>query len=154
MVDDQTPLIPEQNDWLLQGLVDFINGSERELGITLQVGGLLVSGILVSGHKYFSGFGSDYVGGIADKDLAEERHAEFVTFGETYKRATQEKEEKRSLPLYIHLKNAKYHAPAGNPVPTKQSSLVEGAYFPRIWIQLRPAEQSRTVIMLPLWAGI
>ena len=60
------PLPPDaQQDWLLQSLVNMANVSELEIGITLQVSGLLVSGILVGGKKYFEGFAEDFAGAFA-----------------------------------------------------------------------------------------
>jgi hypothetical protein len=49
------PTLPlsQAPDWLLQHLVALVTDGPLEMGITLQVGGLLVSGKLVSGARYF-----------------------------------------------------------------------------------------------------
>lgn len=43
-------------DWFLQSLVNMANTDSLQIGITLQVSGLLVSGVLVGGKAYFEGF--------------------------------------------------------------------------------------------------
>ena len=45
----------ENIDGLLEMFVNLANNASLEIGITLQVGGIIVSGILISGKKYFQG---------------------------------------------------------------------------------------------------
>ena len=66
----QQPISAPEVDWFLQVLVSLaMNGSE--FGITLQVGGFLVSGTLVSGPKFFEGFASDFASGFPEDARAE-----------------------------------------------------------------------------------
>lgn len=43
----------EERDGILRVLVDTVTGTDDRLPVTLAVGGMLVSGYVVSGHKYF-----------------------------------------------------------------------------------------------------
>src|SRR5918993_1449756 len=88
MRDEKTATLSQAtNDWFLQFLVDRVNGTTTEIGITLQVGGLLVSGMLVSGDKY--------------KQRPE----------------SESTKESEGPPFYIHLKNAKFYSPGASPIP-------------------------------------
>lgn len=104
--------VDEDKDGFLQFLVNRVNGTTVEIAITLQVSGLLVSGTLVTGDKYFEHFGEEIaVAKADDKENAESHGAVFAKLGEQYNgEGTREK--------YIHLKNAKFHSPGANPVPT------------------------------------
>ena len=53
MADDENTIVRDPNDWLLEFLVDLADWKKVELLITLQIGGMLVSGILASGEVYF-----------------------------------------------------------------------------------------------------
>jgi hypothetical protein len=119
MSDETAIASPATNDWFLQFLVDRVNGTTTEIGITLQVGGLLVSGTLVGGDKYFEGFGEDVAAAKADdKENAETHRAAFAKLGEQYKRPEGEgTKQNQAPPLYIHLKNAKFYSPGAKPIP-------------------------------------
>lgn len=110
------PLNPvTQPDWFLQSLVAMANNSDIELGITLQVSGLLVSGTLVGGKKYFEGFAEDFSGVFASEpEVAESIKNSFAKYGEIYKK---EEGEEIPPPQYIHLKNTRFFNTAGNPIP-------------------------------------
>lgn len=74
MSEDETRIPDEGKDWFLQLLVDAVNGTTSEIGLTLQVSGLLVSGTLVSGDKYFEGFAEALAAAKADDKEDAERH--------------------------------------------------------------------------------
>lgn len=46
----QTPYLA---DWALVGLVNFVNANKVSIGVTLTVGGALISGSLISGKEFF-----------------------------------------------------------------------------------------------------
>jgi hypothetical protein len=92
---------PPKQDWLLQKIVSTANETGAEIGITMIVGGAVISGSAISGKQYFDEFGkffanSDVFTAAQRKDM-EDTYREF---GE--KRYT-------SLPAaevrYVHLKN-------------------------------------------------
>lgn len=103
-------------DWFLQILVKMANQNGVEMGITLQVGGVLVSGQLVSGKKYFEGFADDFSGAMSDPEEAQGVRNAFAKFGSGYG-----KEEDESAPqfepTFIHLKDARVFHPGGTAVP-------------------------------------
>jgi len=116
------PVVPSpvgQPDWFLQLLVGWVNKLPLDFGITLHVAGFLVSGNLIGGAEYFSGFASEFSGGFAGApELAESFRKAIADLGETYKTDEKAMEEvDRPLPMFIHLKNARYFNTGGNPIP-------------------------------------
>ena len=53
-----------KEDFFLQTLVNIVNMGPFTFGITLNVGGFLVSGELFSGKDYFEKFGTQFVSGF------------------------------------------------------------------------------------------
>lgn len=112
-------------DWFLQSLVNMANYDGVELGLTLSVGGLLISGTLIGGKKYFEEFGADFVSPISDKEQAESIKSSFSKYGIIYR--TPESDEEALLPpVYIHLKDAKFFHNSGKPIPSNRSVLWRG----------------------------
>lgn len=111
-----TPLTVE-TDWLLQSLVSTANEAGLQIGITLQVSGMLVSGILISGKQYFEGFSNELSAFfIKNPEEANAIKASFSAFDEIYDQRNEEAPD-RFDPQYIHLKDARYFNTAGNPIP-------------------------------------
>lgn len=109
-------------DWYLQALVETVNGKDIEFPITLFVGGLIVSGQLVSGHKYFEGLGAQvtqFLGGPSDDVIETVKY--FTSPGEIYTKLKEATE--IPPPQYIHLRGAKIFTPGQQPIPT------EGAWW-------------------------
>lgn len=100
-------------DWFLAALVGIAN-SGASFGITLQVGGFLVSGTLVGGVEYFEGFASDFASAFSDPELAEEYRTAFAAGAEHYRNVP---EDKRSNVSYVHLKEARFFNTSGKPIP-------------------------------------
>jgi hypothetical protein len=98
----------EESDWFLQALVGFVDGTEREIGITLQARGIVLSGFLVSGHKYFDGFADDFATAVVHKEAAGKIRQEIAKFGDQYK--TKPKAD-HPLPMYLHLKKPRMYGP-------------------------------------------
>ena len=72
-----------QTDWFLQMLVQLANTSPMEIGITLQVSGMLVSGIIVSKKSYFEGFAEDFASPCyGEPNTAETMKKNFSMLGE------------------------------------------------------------------------
>ena len=117
MTDETTNAEPTPfavpHDWFLQSLVNMANDG-FEIGVTLQVSGLLVSGVLVGGKAYFEGFAEDFSSGLNDPVTAEAVRGSFAKYGEIYKK---EGDDAPPPPQYIHLKNARFFNTSGNPIP-------------------------------------
>jgi hypothetical protein len=129
-IKEQVTLAPDDT---LRGLVDIVNGaSGAELGITLFVHGIVVSGRLVSGEMYFDGVASS----IRDAYQTENADALAEYFGfyaEEYRKLyapaddasdDQSDEDASSEPhtAFVHLKDAKFWHSGG-------ASVQQGAYW-------------------------
>jgi hypothetical protein len=113
-----TPQRVEEPDWFLQMLVGWVNKFPFDFGITLHVAGFLVSGSLVGGAEYFRGFAEEFSGAMpGDREIAESFRKSITDLGEAYKTDDKEPEEERPLPMFIHLKNARFFTTSGNPIP-------------------------------------
>ena len=99
--------IISQKDWLLENIVNSCDFKEIDnIEITLNVNGLLVCGIMISGEEYFLnslGQDNEYFKSLA-KDL--------------YGDITNLKNE-NTKPNYIHLKSAQFWVGTMNPVPSE-----------------------------------
>lgn len=89
-----------QTDWLLQRLVQMVNNTELEFGITLTVGSGLISGQLISGKQYFRTMAQAFGGGSPD---------ETEEIRDAFKSLWLDEDEEGSPPVqFIHLKNARF----------------------------------------------
>ena len=109
------------SDWFLQTLVGMSNNSDVSFSITLNVGGVLVSGELIGGEEYFNGFAND----LKMAGLPANAADLFKKFGDIYVKQREQKEANQDdntipPPQYIHLKNARIFHPGGNPIPTNR----------------------------------
>jgi hypothetical protein len=102
----------KQIDWLLQWLVKFVANTKVEMGITLSVGGNLVSGQLISHDAYF-------------EQLAEDISAPFSQFNNGTEASMKEMilsfrpgESADDTPAFhfIHLKDCKTYSNDQNPI--------------------------------------
>lgn len=110
--EEHTPFaVP--HDWFLQSLVNMANDG-FEVGITLQVSGLLVSGVLAGGKSYFEGFAEEFSSRFNDPESAKFMRGHFTNYGDIYKK---EDGAPPTSPQYIHLKNARFFNTSGNPIP-------------------------------------
>ena len=103
-------------DAFLQFLVNLVNnGSQIEsIGVTLQMGGMLVSGSIVSGAEYFDRFAASFTNslGAMDTETRTTVHASLAELGDVF-RVPQPAD---PLPNYIHLSDALFFAADGTPV--------------------------------------
>ena len=111
-------------DCFLQLLVNMANNYGFEFGITLQVSGFLVSGVLIGHKAYFEAFAEDFSSAFPVED-AEKSHVRstFAKIGETDKN-----EDNNEPPLwqYIHLKDTRFFNTSGNPIPKDKGVLWRG----------------------------
>lgn len=122
----------ESQDWFFESLVSSVNGTDVTIGITVSIGGILVSGELVSGHLYFEG-----IANLAPKDS--KTYEYFKSYGDIYlKKDSEESEEKnndateksdekpKSSIRFFHIKNAKYFHPSGRALPDQDGIWFRG----------------------------
>lgn len=107
-------------DWFLQSLVKMANtpGDGFSIGITLLTHGFLVSGQLISGQKYFKGFADDLASSVNENnnEIANVIKDMVIKVGDSvYGKENADKN--KALPTFIHMENAKFFHPNGNPIP-------------------------------------
>lgn len=118
----------QEPDWFLQYLIDMVNGSPDgfEFNMSITVNGMIVTGTLISGRKYFDMFAkaySDATPGSADyKEKIRERLA---SQGNTYNTENYDQSSNRE-PSYIHLENAKFLTGPNSPISSPDGILWRG----------------------------
>jgi hypothetical protein len=115
---------PTEVDWLLRVLVASANSSTTfEMPITLYVGGLIVSGILVGGEQYFNAAADQIAAGVTPADQAPPdskveapSYADTLReYGKVYESATGQRID--TWPEFIHVLDAQTFSPTGA-IPT------------------------------------
>jgi len=109
-------------DWFLAELVRRANEGGLSLGLTLCVGGGLVSGALIGGREYFEGFAGDVASSVADATVAHKVREFFRSPAALYQPDEGlpggAKASSLADPLsYIHLKAARFFTSSGAPIP-------------------------------------
>lgn len=115
-------------DWFLQSTIETIIAHGVEIGITLTVGGAIVSGMLISGKKYFEELGDTLAAASeAEGDMQS-------VIGNAWKQYTAIYDQPDDAPedwqppaaSFIHLRNAKFYAPGQPPIPSNRGVLWRG----------------------------
>lgn len=105
----------DDKDWFLQTLVGMANDGFG-IGLSLNVGGLIISGVLCSGKDYFYSFGEQLGDAYRDSpDGAAEFAKSYKALGDD---VYSESEENPSPASYIHMKNAQFFSPKGDSIPS------------------------------------
>lgn len=115
-------------DWFLQSIIEVVIAHGVEFGITLVVGGSVVSGILISGKKFFEEIGN------ATLAMSEIEGDIQSVLGNGWKQYTSIYDAPKNAPDdwqgpptgFIHLKDARFFAPGQQPIPTRQGLLWRG----------------------------
>jgi hypothetical protein len=101
-------------DWYLQTLVSMANEHGVEMGITLTLGGTVVTGQLIGGKTYFETFAEVFGNAWSEDEQArKEMRATMARPAEMY----GPKKADSAGPSFIHLKNAKIRTPDGCSMP-------------------------------------
>jgi hypothetical protein len=112
--------LTSSKDWLLQGLVDLSNKNGLRITITLNVGGTLISGLLISGEEYFELLAQSLEQtGVLENLVEQIRQLSKIVYGE------ESGDTQNDLPSYIHLKNTKFYNSARG-LPTDGVALWRG----------------------------
>lgn len=117
MTDEKSYGAKASGDTILQLLVDMVNADQLpNIPVTLNVGGLLVSGYLVSVRNYFVQLMETLSGGGSGSK------PDFATLWETTPAAAQVREPKwdkhEPSARFVHLRNAVIFYPGGGPSVT------------------------------------
>ena len=115
-------------DFHLADIIHLANTGDIEFPITLTVGGMLVTGLLTGGKRYFNEFGENMtkaMGSVSDE--TKERVREF--FGGPaviYDEPPDEDGGPRRPVGYIHLREARFFIPGAKPIPEAGGVLWRG----------------------------
>jgi hypothetical protein len=112
-VFDKTQWQGRSTDWLLQWVVDFVSRTDLEIGITLTIGGNLVSGRLISHKKYFEVLSEDLSKAFeaVGSDSAKAIKDLFTSFV-----PTEHAGEEEPSPQYLHLRESRVFTSSGGPI--------------------------------------
>src|ERR1051325_4340034 len=123
-------------DWFLQILVGITNTGSIAFPVTLMVGGLLVSGHLISAKAYFDSFADTFKTGLDEHlDPGEENEKGIVArlrkigedvYGSSKENLTKAQKDARYGSEFIHIRNAKIFHPEGKVIPANQGVLWRG----------------------------
>jgi hypothetical protein len=112
--DAEAVHVEDIGDWFLALLVRFANQEALTVGVSLIIGGVVVSGTLVGGKEYFEGFANELADAAKDEDRELTRTA-FLKYREMYDPLPEE------VPVeYIHLRDAHFVYPGRVAVPTNR----------------------------------
>lgn len=120
-------------DWVLSNVVDDVDGSNKEIPITLAVGGLLISGKLVSGHRFME----HLIGKVItiqpySKEIIDEHHKTLETVFENMKSNFMRTKDSFADSSHIHLMDVTFsNAASSKPISFWRGSLekVDGFHF-------------------------
>ena len=110
------------------GLVEAVNTLDMDIGVTLHVAGVVISGTLISGRKFFHHIAQALREAAArhDAQAAEGLAEGFTAVADSYRLWAEHERQSdsnddqdaiRPLTLYIHLRDAAVYAPGGPPLP-------------------------------------
>ena len=105
----------DETDWYLQRLIKIVNNTGIEFPITLYVNGLIVSGQMVGGHRYFDGLADQFREFFGDTEATEETVSMLTSAREYY--LGEDVKNDPALPQYVHMRAAKVFVPGQNPIP-------------------------------------
>ena len=113
-------------DWFLQNLVNFANDCGIETGVTLLVGGLLVSGMIIPTMKYLDEFAALFASGVRDDPKLGASFSEFFRSYKQHLEVRPDQGDVPALPQYIHMKHVRFFTPGQNPLPNNRPALWRG----------------------------
>jgi hypothetical protein len=125
---DKIALSPE-HDWFLAQLVGWANEFGIEQGITLAVGGAVISGQLISGKRFFEELATFVMssGGNATDELKKALAESIKQWTVIYNQPEGTADDSAPpVPTYIHLRNALWIYPDGRFLPANHGVLWRG----------------------------
>jgi hypothetical protein len=112
-------------DWFLAELVRRANAGGLSVGVTLCVGGTLVSGSIIGGRAYFESIAESAA--VGARDAPEAARARAFLRGPAAMYVASDAADADDEPLvYIHLAGARFFTASGRPIPGKDGLLWRG----------------------------
>ena len=118
----------DSKDWFLQSIIETVIAAGVEIGVTLTVGGTIISGILINGKNYFVELGALLeASSKSDGDMQSVLGSSWRKYTAIYEKPDDADENWQPSPAaYIHLKSAYFHAPGQSRMPTNAGLLWRG----------------------------
>lgn len=117
----------DTNDWLLEHLVTSVNGTDKEIEVTVLTDGMLVSGKLVSGHKYLNYVKSELTFDEKLSDTADLRNYKLkATIDGTIESIIEDRDRLSATTSYYHMVDAKFHKRSGKGLAGQKGTLWRG----------------------------
>jgi|GEM_PF-696268 len=114
-----------QKDPMLQALAEVAERSPLELGVTLNIKGLIITGFIISQSNYFESL----ISGLKSTDQDSEIKDSLLEFLSGLKEKLTAKPKQQSShehPKFIHLRNVKIYPSEGRGMPTYGDALWRG----------------------------
>jgi len=120
--------IVDGKDWFLQSIIDTVINEGIDIGVTLTIGGTIISGMLIGGRKYFEQLGDMLADQSKDDDdITNVLGTGWKQYSEIYSKPEGTPDGWRPpAASYIHLKDAKIFMPGQKPIPTNNGFLWRG----------------------------
>lgn len=118
----------DAKDWFLESTVRDLVNRGIEISITLTVGGAYVTGMLISGKRYFEELGATLVNASrSPDDTAAILGEAWKGYTAIYEQPADAPEDWQPPPVgFVHLRNARYIAPGQQAMPAKGQMLWRG----------------------------
>lgn len=130
--ESETPVqfveVVNSSDWFLQSTIENVVSNGVEIGITFSVNGLIISGILVSGKKYFEELSKTMKAASRQPDdISSALGDAWRQYTSIYEEPEDAPEDWRPGPVgYVHLMNARFYSAGQKPIPNNQGVLWRG----------------------------
>jgi hypothetical protein len=95
-------------DHILRFIASIVRSTNMEIGVTLYVKGIVVSGLAISPEQYFDGLAQEFEKAKGNQEVTQAFAKGFRTYRDTAASLRQESQDNKPDPVYIHLKNAKF----------------------------------------------
>ena len=139
---------PEQRDWLLAQFVTWANVDGITTAITMNTGGLTVSGYIISGKEYFEAIADLYKEQFPPNSQGAVRDA-ILNIGNSMYTEEQVRAQQAAgyPPTFIHLRDARIYSNSGGPLPANTGVYWRGKIdaVDGFWIGVLSQEPQRRV---------
>lgn len=105
-------------DWLLRNIMGTVVGLGVEIGVTLTVGGSVISGIAINGEKYMDLFADGITNGASEGEVRHSIGEGLRAWKQIYQKPDAAGDDwKPSHIGYVHLKDAQFYIPGQEGMP-------------------------------------
>ena len=106
----------EDREWLLSLFVRIANAGKGSFGMTLWVGGAVVSGTLIGAAEFYDGIAEDFDQAVKEGSIGDAFRNVSASVRDDFSKE-EDPVETMPPPAFIHFKNARTYSPGGRPIP-------------------------------------